>query len=62
MLFWEGNHREEVLEGCSTDPMGMQVSPNSASALARCVNNETDLKTGLMRPRHILNADALKLA
>lgn len=44
VLFCEGNHREEVLEGCSTDLMGMQVSPNSASDLACCVNNETDLK------------------
>lgn len=36
--------RKGVLEGCSTDLMGMQVSPNSASGLARCVNNEPDLK------------------
>lgn len=44
VLFCEGNRREEVLEGCSADLMGMQVSPNSASDLALCVSNETDLK------------------
>lgn len=44
VLFCEGNRREEVLEGCSTDLMGVQVSPNLASDLARCVINETDLK------------------
>lgn len=43
-IFCEENHRKGVLEGCSTDLMGMQVSPNSASGLARCVNNEPDLK------------------
>lgn len=40
----EGSCREEVLGGCCTNLMGMQVSPNSASDLARCANNETDLK------------------
>lgn len=43
VILSEGNRRE-VLEGCSTDLTGMQVSPNSASDLARCVINETDLK------------------
>lgn len=43
-LFCEENCRRGVLEGCSTDLMGIQVSPKSASGLARCVNNEPDLK------------------
>lgn len=31
-------------ESWKADLMGMQVSPNSASGLARCINNEPDLK------------------